>query len=108
MKSIFITLTVFSFILIFSAICVAIQDDAALVLYYTFDEGEGETAVDHSGNGNDGEIIEAEWVAGKIEGALEFDGQTSYIRVPASDTTEIDTELTIEFWFIKAAREGGS
>ena len=46
---------------------------AALGIWF-FDEGKGETAKDASINGNDGEIVDAKWVAGKFGQALKFEG----------------------------------
>ena len=54
---------------------------------WLLDEGKGEEIKDISGNGNDGKIIGAEWVEGKINRGLEFDG-TSHVEIPASETTD--------------------
>ena len=51
------------------------RDDPSLVLYFTFDEGDGGTAHDSSMFGHDGELDDPDWVDGKIGSALEFDGQ---------------------------------
>jgi hypothetical protein len=64
-------------------------DDDTLALYHC-DEGQGELIADSSGNGRDGTIAGATWVAagerfGALIGAetsLEFDGQTSYVEIP--------------------------
>jgi len=42
------------------------------VLVWLFDEGEGDTVKDMSGNGNDGKITGATWTQGKIGKGLEF------------------------------------
>lgn len=69
-----------------------------LVLYLPFDEGSGDEVRDASGNGNDGEITGAEWAAGKIGRALEFDG-ASFVEVPSSDSLEsLVEEMTIAAW----------
>lgn len=41
-------------------------DEEGLVVYYKFDEGEGDTAYDSAGD-NDGTIVDAEWVEGEID-----------------------------------------
>lgn len=41
---------------------------------WLFDEGTGKEAKDASGNNHHGTINGAEWVDGKFDGALEFDG----------------------------------
>lgn len=51
-----------------------------LVGGWLFDEGGGKAAKDISGNGHDGEIINAKWVAGKFNKALEFGPSDSYVK----------------------------
>ncbi|MFW5702420.1 MAG: DUF2341 domain-containing protein [Candidatus Dojkabacteria bacterium] len=58
---------------------VAIEyNGGAPVGYWKFDEGEGSTAYDYSGNGNHGTLTNmdpaADWVAGRKNGGLDFDG----------------------------------
>jgi hypothetical protein len=65
---------------------------------WLFDEGEGDVAEDSSGKGNDGEIKGAEWVEGKIGKALEFDGATSRVDIPDSDSLNDVEEITILAW----------
>jgi len=55
---------------------------AELVMYWPLDEGSGTTAVDVTGNGNDGTINgTANWVPGQNNLALDFDGSSTYIGV---------------------------
>ena len=65
---------------------------------WLFDEGEGDVAEDSSGKGNNGEIKGAEWVEGKIGKALEFDGATSRVDIPDSDSLNDVEEITILAW----------
>ncbi|MCK4294226.1 MAG: LamG domain-containing protein, partial [Planctomycetes bacterium] len=54
--------------------------DPTLVGWWTFDEGEGDTAFDWSGHGNHGTLIDdPQWVPGQIGGALDFDGVDDYV-----------------------------
>ncbi|RLF44549.1 MAG: hypothetical protein DRN09_03070, partial [Thermoplasmata archaeon] len=65
-----------------------------------FDEGEGTTAYDTSGNNNDGTINGATWVDGKFHKALNFDGTDDYVKVDNfqdSFTTDY-TPMTVSFW----------
>jgi len=56
---------------------------AELVAWWRFDEGSGTTAVDSSGNGNDGTLRGgAQWVAGQLGGAIQFNGTDSYVAAP--------------------------
>jgi len=53
---------------------------AGLVAHWKLDEGSGTTAYDSSGQGNDGTLIgDPQWVAGLLDGALEFDGIDDYV-----------------------------
>jgi len=46
-----------------------------LVAYLSFDESSGTSAADASGNNNHGDVMgDAQWIAGKVGGALAFDG----------------------------------
>ena len=51
-----------------------------LVGWWKFDEGSGTVAYDSSGNGHDGNLTNGPtWVAGKIGGALSFDGVNDHV-----------------------------
>ena len=76
-------------------------DDKSLVLYLSFDEGNGNTAKDGSQQGNDGELIGGpSWVDGQYDGkALEFDGAKSqHVKVPINDTLQLREQFSIAFW----------
>lgn len=64
----------------------AIDRDTIMGIWL-LDEGLGDTAKDSSGNGNDGEIVGAQWTDGKEGQALEFDG-ASHVAIAASQTTD--------------------
>jgi len=69
-----------------------------LLGYWKFDEGRGDIAGDGSGNGNDADIWDAEWVKGKFGTALYFNGQDSYVWVPGIEGLDGSDELTVEAW----------
>jgi len=53
-----------------------------LVGWWRFDEGEGETVHDYSGNGNNGTALGGmSWIAGKYNGAGSFDGVDDYVNL---------------------------
>ncbi|HUX35695.1 MAG TPA: LamG domain-containing protein, partial [Candidatus Paceibacterota bacterium] len=56
-----------------------------LVGYWKFDEGQGTSTQDSSGNGNTGTLSASPpgWVSGKVGDALSFNG-TNYVSVPDS------------------------
>lgn len=73
------------------------EKENGLVSYWNFDEGKGTVAKDSAGK-NDGQIIDAKWVDGKIGKALHFNGESSYVAVPDSDSLNVNNAITIEAW----------
>lgn len=68
-----------------------------LVASWNFDEGKGEILKDASGNGNEGEIYGAKWVAGKSGNALEFNGTDNYVQILVSSSIEDLTSSSFSF-----------
>ncbi len=69
------------------------------VAAYSFDEGEGTTVEDVTGDGHTGTIHGAEWnPRGKYGGSMDFDGEGDYLSVPDSTELDLSEELTIEAW----------
>jgi len=67
-------------------------DPETIVGIWLFDEGDGDVAMDSSGNGNDGNFMgNPEWVDGKFGGALEFDGASSYVDCGNTESLDIPT-----------------
>ncbi|MHC4752521.1 MAG: LamG-like jellyroll fold domain-containing protein [Planctomycetota bacterium] len=55
---------------------------AELVAHWMLDETSGTTAADSTGNGHDGTVVgTANWVAGMIGGALDFDGSSTSVHI---------------------------
>lgn len=55
---------------------------AELIARWKFDDGTGNTAKDSVGNAHPGSIGgTANWVAGQVGGALDFDGATNYVDI---------------------------
>ena len=66
---------------------------------WLFDEGQGTKAIDSSGNGCDGEIHGATYVAGKYGTALRFDGASFvHIGFPKALHEDIVGPFTVESW----------
>lgn len=81
---------------IFSCVAVVPCVTAEVVGVWLFDEGDGKTVKDASGNGHDGEIIgEVAWVDGKFEKALEFDG--GHVLVPHDNVMNL-RQWTMTAW----------
>jgi hypothetical protein len=75
------------------------NDDGSsgLVAAFSFDQGEGTTLFDSSGNGLNGAIAGAAWAAGRNGGALAFDGVDDWVTV--NDHALLDvTRLTVSAW----------
>lgn len=61
-----------------------------------------------SGNGNDGELSNCEWLEGKFGSALNFNGTNSCITIPHSDSLSIDNdEISITAWFTQDGSGAG-
>ena len=86
-----------------------IQSDAATpiqtpkaepVAAYSFDQDEGTTVEDVTGDGNTATIEGAEWAAdGRYGGAYEFDSSKGdVLTVPAATDLDLTEEFTVEAW----------
>jgi len=78
-------------------ICAADVLEDALVGAWLFDENQGDTASDASGNGHTGDIIAAKWVKGKTGAALEFNGKGNIVEIPHHDAFDLAT-YTASAW----------
>ena len=84
------------FVLLLS-LCLPIPVRADLVGYWRFDDGAGTTAVDSSGNGNDGALSGgAQWVIGQLGQAIQFNGSDA--RVVAPNIPLNSRSFTIMMW----------
>ena len=80
---------------------------ADLVGWWKLDDGSGLTAIDSSGNDNDGTLQGgALWAVGKNAGAVELDGVGDFVEVPHAEILTVDTEVTVMAW-IHTSRHGG-
>ncbi|HEY7072486.1 MAG TPA: LamG-like jellyroll fold domain-containing protein [Acidimicrobiales bacterium] len=69
------------------------------VASYGFDEGSGGFANDRSGSGNRGTVSGPAWTtAGKVGGALTFDGINDLVTVPDTPSLHLTTGMTIDAW----------
>ena len=107
MKSI---ITIFSLIaLSLSVNTWAINDDKALMLYFTFDEDNGGKVKDVSGNNIEGTLEGAVWSKdGKIGGAVHLEDSSKFVEVDAVPELDIIDELTIQGWFFPEESQGDS
>ena len=84
------------------------QNDKIVLLYKFDDEVEG-TVKDVSGQGNHGTVTDSEWTAdGKSGGAIEFNGSSSSIEIPHSNSLNIGgDEISIIAWYKPNSFPGG-
>ena len=78
--------------------------EEGLVLYFPFDEGEGDVVKDKSGKGNDGKLLEGVGRAKGIEGpGVGFDGEENhYVKVSNSPSLNFaDGSFSISVWVRK-------
>jgi hypothetical protein len=73
-----------------------------LVAYWPLDAGTGTSAVDASGNGNTGTIVNGTWISGKLAGALSFAGAGT-VACGTSATLSPRNGITVACW-IKTAQ----
>jgi regulation of enolase protein 1 (concanavalin A-like superfamily) len=92
------------------ALCAAPGWGATLAGYWNLNEGSGTTAVDASGSGNTGTLINAPtWTTGESGGALNFaNGGKAYVSIPgAGSLANLYTGgITVSAW-IKPRTAGG-
>jgi len=95
-----ITLSTLLIVLSLTVNAWALNDDKALMLYFTFDEGNGAKALDASGNNIEGALQGATWSKdGKIGGALYLEDSEKFVEVEPAPELDITDELTIQAWF---------
>lgn len=80
-----------------------------LMGHWKLNEYSGGEALDSSSNGNDGTLIDmdpvTDWVSGKIDGALEFDGGNDHVLVPHDSSLSLINQFTVAAWIY--AHSGG-
>ena len=81
--------------------------DPNLLGWWKLDDKTGNIALDSSGNGNDGALVQTDgsfilvpqWVTGYAAGALWLDGIDDFVEVPHSDTLQPrNNEVTLMAW----------
>ncbi len=73
-----------------------------LAAAWSFDQGSGTTAVDSSGNGRNGSIVDATWEAGQQGSALLFNGTSAYVNINGykgiNSVDAVQQAFTISNW----------
>jgi len=72
--------------------------EEGLLAYFKFEEGGGNDLIDDSGLGNDAEIKgDVEWVGGKYEKGMQFDGESGHAEILAGTVGPFE-EVTMAAW----------
>ncbi|UCD27481.1 MAG: lamin tail domain-containing protein, partial [Planctomycetota bacterium] len=71
--------------------------DEGLVAHWKFDDGSGGTATDSAGTNNGALVGDTTWTAGRIDGALSFDGNGDYVVVAPVSVLDGNT-VTVQAW----------
>ncbi len=78
--------------------------DTGRIAYWPFDASSGSTAADESGEQNNGDLLgfpggNETWTDAQVNNGLTFDGISSVVAVPDSDSiNQIGEEATFSFW----------
>jgi hypothetical protein len=83
-------------------------DFPGLLLYLNLDEGQGTTAADSSGKGNDAIVKGAKWTTGIRGKGLRFDGNGDYVDYGAGTGLNFaaTAPFTIAAWFQTTQKQG--
>ncbi len=74
------------------------QPPQTAIVWYKFDETDGATAIDSSGNNQHALLINGpSWVAGQRGGAVDLDGVDDYVSLPGGVVSQL-TDFTIATW----------
>jgi beta-lactam-binding protein with PASTA domain len=79
---------------------------AGLVVSLNFDTVSGTTVSDASGLNNHGTIYGAVAAAGKVGGALQFDGYDDWVTVADAASLDLTNGMTLEAWIRPSAIDG--
>ena len=98
--------TLFATFVFGASVALAAAPTGGLTNYYTFDDGTSTIASDSSGNGNYATLVNGPvWTtAGELNGAITFNGSTSYVQTPVF--ASIPQSITLGVW-IKPNASGG-
>src|SRR5262245_34073915 len=88
---------------------VSAQLQNGLVGYWSLNEGTGTAAMDSSGNGNTGTLINGpSWVSGKSGTALSLDGAGDYVEIREAQSLNLSSALTVSAWINNQASTDSS
>ncbi len=81
--------------------------DESLILYFSFDELNGNQTIDHSQHENHGTLFgNPQLVDGRFGKALEFNGQSDWVEIPHDDSLTVDKGVTVMAWIHTPRHKG--
>lgn len=101
MKKVFVFFGLMLLISLLVGSAYAIDMDSIIGIW-KLDKGEGDVAVDSSGNGLDGVITGPTWVDGKVGKALSFDGEDDNVELPNNGMPD---QYTVSVWVYPETEE---
>ena len=72
--------------------------EPGLLGWWRFDDGAGDLASDSSGQGNHGDVYNADWVKGPFGKALRLNGRGAHVAIPEISGLDGSDALTLEAW----------
>lgn len=78
-----------------------------LVAAYGFDEAQGPTVLDASGNGLTGTITGASRLGGRFGRSILFDGAGDWVNVPDAPVLDLTAAMTLEAWVYRRSQPAG-
>lgn len=99
-------LAILLMIFLVSSGCKEVPPEMKPMIYYSFDDGNGDTVIDGSGNEKHGRLVgSATWSSdGHSGGALLLPGTEGYVRLPNNVIKDMN-EMTIALWVKLSANE---
>jgi hypothetical protein len=87
---------------------IALHTDPNLVAWWTFDEGMGSTALDWSGHGNHGTLVDSRWITPGLHGDAGLNmGSNGYVAIENLNYAETGIrEVTVCSWVRTGAASG--
>ncbi len=75
------------------------NSDPSLILYFSFDELNGNQTIDHSTHQNHGRLVgNPQLVEGRFGNALQFDGISDAVEVPHDNSLTVSEAVTVMAW----------
>src|SRR5262245_9870544 len=103
-SSTIVVLRIFAALTLLMCPALAVAQTSGLVAAYAFNATSGTTAVDASGNGNNGVLTNGPlWVAGKNGNGVSLDGVNDYVNLGNPASLRLTGSMTLSAWINSSA-----